>query len=200
VCTKLVKNFSDQDQKEKCGAACGQNDEIPIHARTDMPHIRLMTPQDISAVLRVQAECYSIGMNEGEQIIRARLVASPDTSWIVEDDADVLGYLVAYRSVLGKITPLGELFDIPAAPDALYLHDLAIGSRGAGRGLSTQLLQTAWNMALAEGLRHSALVSVQNSLAYWQKLGYGIFGELQAEQGDRLLSYEGPSYYLIKRL
>jgi predicted N-acetyltransferase YhbS len=159
-----------------------------------------MIQQDIAAVLQIQTECYPIGINESEQAIRRRLDVSPDSSWVVTDAHGALGYLVAYRSSLGKITPLGGAFDIPTAPTALYLHDLAICTRDKGTDLGATLVETAWRMARTEGLRYSSLVSVQNSLGYWSKLGYEVCDDLHTAQIDALMTYETESFYMVKQL
>ena len=58
------------------------------------------------------------------------------------------------------------------APDTLYLHDMAVLPGMAGQGLARRLLQPLWEQAAAQGLRQSALVSVQGSEGYWQRHGY----------------------------
>lgn len=167
---------------------------------TGMPLIRTMLEADIPAILDVQAACYSPDMNEDAQLICDRLAASPDTAWVAETDVGVVGYLVAYRSILGKVTPLGAAFDIPVAPDSLYLHDLAISPRGKGADTGRHLLRTAWAMAQAEGLRYSSLVSVQDSLAYWRRFDYAVFEDLRADHLAHLMTYAQPAHYMLRHL
>ena len=159
-----------------------------------------MQESDIAAVLRVQSECYGISMNESEQTLRSRLAVAPDSSWLAEDAHGVPAYLVAYRSMLGKVTALGGLFGIAAQVDCLYLHDLAVCQRAKGQGLGPWLVRHAWKMALAEGLQHSALVSVQDTQSFWRKLGYADFDDLQPDEHERLTTYGSPCQYMARRL
>lgn len=165
-----------------------------------MQQLRNILSGDITAILRIQAECYAQGMNEDAQVIQARISASPDSGWLVEDAAGPMAYLFAYRSVIGKITPLGGVFDVPAIPTTLYLHDLAVGTRGQRAGLGLRLLEAAWALARAEGLTHSALVSVQGSADYWRRAGYEVVSALTDAQRSMLSTYPPASCYMLKKL
>ena len=70
----------------------------------------------------------------------------------------------------------------------------------AGQGLALALLQPLWAQARAEGLRHSALVSVQGSQAYWQRQGYVLHPLPGAAQQARLASYGGAAVYMVRDL
>ena len=159
-----------------------------------------MMPDDVRAVLAVQAECYVSALIEDASSIRARLAASPDSAWVVEDDAGVCADLVAYRSTVGKVTPLGGAFDVADVPATLYLHDLAVARRARGRGVAQALLRLAGALARAEGLAHSSLVAVQASREFWQRHGYAVVSELDPRQFANLESYGGQAYYMVKRL
>lgn len=165
-----------------------------------MNKIRRMNPDDISAVLRIQGECYPPSMNEEATTILGRLEAAPDTAWVAEDGDGVAAYLVAYRSILGTVTPLGSSFFLPAVANCLYLHDLAVSRRARGTGTAMALVSLACDMAQAEGLPYSALVSVQASKAFWTKLGYTPIDELEAAQINNLASYDPPQCYMVRPL
>jgi ribosomal protein S18 acetylase RimI-like enzyme len=162
--------------------------------------IRPMHERDVPAILAIQSECYEYLIQEDEATIRARFHTSPNTAWVAEDVHGVCAYLVAYRSRVGKVTPLGGHFEIPSAPDSLYLHDLAIAGRGKGSGLGAALIHCAWEQARSEGLNYSALVSVQNSHAFWRRHGYRDFANLDAAESANLQSYAGHAWYMVKDL
>ena len=159
-----------------------------------------MMPDDVRAVLAIQAECYLPALIEDESSVRARLDVSPDTAWLAEDEAGVCAYLVAYRSLVGKVTPLGGAFDVAVVPGTLYLHDLAVARRARGRGVAQALVGLAGEQARAEGLAHSSLVAVQASREFWQKHGYAVVSELEPRELANLESYGGQGDYMVKRL
>lgn len=161
--------------------------------------IRLMQEQDVSAVLAIQLEAYSPDLFESETVIRARLASAPQHAWVAEDDEGVCAYLFAYHSHVGKVTPLDGDFCIPAQPDCLYLHDLAVARRAAGRRIGPALVREALGQARQQRLRFSALVSVQESSAFWNRMGY-TEQQPNPEHAEHLFSYQVPATYMVRSL
>lgn len=155
-----------------------------------------MAASDLDAVLAVQAACYPPAMQEAADVVLARLAASPETVLVARDAAGVCAYLFAYPSRLGKVTPLGGAFDVPAGADTLYLHDLAVAPRAAGQGLARALVARLLLGATGRGWAHSALVSVQDSRAFWESLGYARAAGDEAA----LATYPGTALYMARTL
>src|SRR5690606_36415707 len=99
-----------------------------------------------------------------------------------------------------KVTPLHGDFDAVPAPDTLYLHDMAVLPACAGRGLARALLARLLPRARAAGLRHTALVSVQGSQAYWARQGYALHPVQDAAQRRHLDSYGAGAVYMAQAL
>lgn len=159
-----------------------------------------MDHADVADVLDIQRQCYPAHLLEDETTIRIRLDSAPNSAWVAEDKNGASAYLVGYRSVVGNITPLSSPFDIPAQTDSLYLHDLAVGNSAQGLGLGPRLVGFAWEKARAEGLKYSALVSVQDSLKFWKRLGYDVMEDIHPSQTASLHSYGQESWYMVKQL
>lgn len=159
-----------------------------------------MQLRDIADVIRIQAEAYVDEILETDEVIRARFAQVPDTSWVVERAGEVCGYLVGYQSSLGEVTPWGSEFQHKSQSTALYLHDLAISKSAAGFGLGALLVKHALTDARERNLRAAALVSVQNSQSFWQKLGFNESTQLDEIQQRNLASYHGPAIYMTREL
>jgi ribosomal protein S18 acetylase RimI-like enzyme len=161
---------------------------------------RAMELRDIDAVIRIQAEAYVDEILEEDEVIIARFKQAPDTSWVVERDGDVCGYLVGYLSTVGEVTPWGFEFTHKSAANTLYLHDLAISKSAAGLGLGPQLVRYAIEQAKCRSLTDAALVSVQNSKTFWERLGFNEYVDLHKTQLENLASYAGPAFYMMRSL
>ncbi|MBR0565035.1 GNAT family N-acetyltransferase [Azoarcus sp. L1K30] len=158
---------------------------------------RRMVADDLDAVMAVQLEAYDAGFIEGRDVLAQRLAAAPETAWVASDAVGVCGYLVAYPSQRGKVTALGRGFSVATAPDCLYLHDLAVSARASGRGVGPELVRLAHAFALSAQLAWSALVSVQDSRAFWKRLGY-VEDPPSADELAKLDAYPGDARYMAR--
>ena len=70
----------------------------------------------------------------------------------------------------------------------------------AGQGLAQALLKSVWDHAAAQGLRHTALVSVQGSQTYWERHGYAQQPLGDAAQRERLASYGAGAVYMARAM
>lgn len=161
---------------------------------------RPLQARDLPGLLAVQQACYGAAFVEGAEVFARRLASPSHRSLVLERGGRVAAYLVAYASRLGHITPLHGDFQLHAAPDTLYLHDMAVLPQCAGQGLSGALLAQALAQARAEGLRHTALVSVQDSQGYWARHGYAAHPVPAAAQRAHLASYGAGASYLVRTL
>ncbi len=161
---------------------------------------RTMQWQDLADVIRIQAEAYIDEILETDEVIQARFEQTPDTSWVVEREGIVCGYLVGYHSTMGDVTPWGAEFEHKPNANTLYLHDLAISSSAKGFGLGPLVVNHALAEARARQFGHVALVSVQNSKNFWEKQGFIAFDDLLQIQQQNLDTYSGPAFYMVRTL
>ena len=161
---------------------------------------RAMQLRDLADVIRIQAEAYIDEILETDAVIYARFAQTADTSWVVERAGEVCGYLIGYQSALGEVSPWGSEFAHKPDSTALYLHDLAISKSAAGCGLGPLLVNHALQEARQRELRAAALVSVQNSQSFWQKLGFDVCTLLDEFQQSNLATYSGPAIYMTREL
>lgn len=162
--------------------------------------LRKMHLRDIPAVHAIQAQAYAPEVLESEQVMRDRLSANADHAWVAEDRDGLCGYLFAYPSRVGKVTPLDGCFEPHPQADCLYLHDLAVATRANGRGIGPALVERNLKQARRHKLRFSALVSVQQSERFWSRLGYREHAELERPQARNLASYRIPAVYMVRPL
>lgn len=162
--------------------------------------LRLMHADDLPEIMDIQLEVYSDALQETPEIIAQRLAQVPDLSLVAEDPQGICGYLFSYRSERGTITPLDGVFVEPAQSDCLYLHDLAVAPRALKRGIGPSLVKHKLQMARQAGLQHCSLVSVQDSAAFWQRLGFQTQAVTHPQQSTALASYGVPAVYMQKTL
>lgn len=165
-----------------------------------MHSLRLMHANDLPEIMDIQLEVYSDALQETPEIIAQRLAQVPDLALVAEDKQGICGYLFSYRSQRGAITPLDGLFIEPEHSDCLYLHDLAVAPRALKRGIGPNLVKHKLHIARQAGLQHCSLVSVQESAAFWQHLGFQTQNPSNQDQVNALASYGVPAVYMQRRL
>ena len=159
-----------------------------------------MQRADLPAILAIQDECYPEEMCEDAAVVQQRLAVAGEHAWVAKDDAGACAYLFGYLSQVGKVTRLGAGFEQSAQPDCLYLHDLAVSPRAKGLGLGPWLVVHALESARARKLGSSALVSVQQSRVFWERLGYRVHDDLGEAELRDLATYASPAWYMVKPL
>ncbi len=163
--------------------------------------LRPIHSMDLAAVMRIQAEAYADDILESLDVMQARLEAVTDSAWVVECNGDIYAYLLAYWSLAGQVTPWGKAFSHQHNADTFYLHDLAIGERARGVRLGPWLVQQVLAQLQAEGrLRYAALVSVQGTQGFWEKLGFVAVNDLPEAQQRHLHTYNTPAIYMQRSL
>ena len=162
--------------------------------------LRPMAAPDLPTVLDIQRACYGEGFLEEAATLHQRLQGPGKLSCVAERSGVVCAYLAAYRSRPGKLTPLHGDFDTVVQPDTLYLHDLAVAPQALGQGLAQRLVSHLWARAAEEGLRYSALVSVQGSQVFWERLGYRAQALDDPAQQQDLATYGVGACYMLTRL
>ncbi|ART49794.1 GNAT family N-acetyltransferase [Acidovorax carolinensis] len=170
----------------------------PPVSRKSPVRLRALAHHDLADLLAVQLACYGPGFVESAAVFARRLASPANCSLVLERNGKICAYLAAYRSALGKVTPLhGDFEPVPQA-DTLYLHDMAVLPAFAGQGMAQALLQSLWDEAAVQGLRHTALVSVQGSQTYWERHGYAPRPLGDAPQRERLASYGAGAVYMAR--
>jgi ribosomal protein S18 acetylase RimI-like enzyme len=162
--------------------------------------LRPLRADDVDALLRIQAQCYGADFGEPREVFLQRLQSPLHCSWAAVQASTMVGYLAAYWSRPGAITPLHGGFASYADATVLYLHDMAVSPAVAGQGVARALLQAARTLARERGIRHTALVSVQGSQAYWERQGYAAVAVVDAAQQQHLASYGGGATYMVGKV
>ena len=125
-----------------------------------------------SEILKIQAEAYSQIEPESVDVLQSKWLRSPETCFVYEKAGEVVGYLLAHA--WNRETPPKLYETLPSGTEGLilFLHDLAISNAAAGDGLGKKMVSHLFNIAKEAGFKQIRLVSVQDSVAFWEKQGF----------------------------
>lgn len=149
--------------------------------------VRVLTLADVASIDRVQATAYEPRYHESRDSFVAKLAAGDGVCFGVDDtNGDLVAYLVALPCEPGFVMPLD------AAPigtvslteaTCLYVHDLAVAAGHRGHRLGDILWEALCAAARDLGICRVELVSVQNSVSWWEARGFTDAGSAEGGYG-----------------
>ena len=139
-------------------------------------------------ILKIQAEAYSEIEPESLEVLQSKWQQSPDCCFAYleekseQEEKSILGYLLAHAWHSETPPKLYQHLPEGSRGSTLFLHDLALSKRAAGRGMGSQMVKHLLDTAISCGFQKALLVSVQDSVAFWQKHGFDEVTNQQASE------------------
>lgn len=132
-----------------------------------------MTPSDLPSVAAIERESHNPLPPEGEAVFADRLAAFPSGCFAVGPEGAPEGYAIAHPWRLGTVPALGlDRLVLPASPDCLWLHDVALRPQCRGSGLIIALLVLLDGLSRAHRLPALALTAVHGTEVLWARHGF----------------------------
>ncbi len=157
---------------------------------------RPMRHSDLMAVVHL-ADVLHPDARERPEVFAEKFSLFPAGCFALERGGAVLGYAISHPWLEKDVPPLDAFLErLPAAPNCLFLHDVAIASEGRGQGAAATLVGLLSRLARRQRLALLALVSIYGSDALWGRLG---FTPVRSEGiSARLASYGGAAVYMTR--
>ena len=151
-----------------------------------------MREADLPAVSAIAAAVHP-GYPESDAVFAERLRLAPETCLLLEVAGEAAGYVLAHPWYRGRPPALDTLIGaLPAAPEALYLHDIALLPAARGTGAGKEAVR---RIAACAGGLPLALVAVGGASGFWEGQGFrrardGAFDALPPGYGPDALYME----------
>ncbi|GLK49420.1 acetyltransferase [Brevundimonas intermedia] len=158
-----------------------------------------MRPADIDAVVEVARLSFPDHF-EDRACFQNRLALYPRGCFVLADgDAPAKGYLIAYPWRADSAPPLNTVIEgLPADPDLIYLHDLAVHPQARGGGVTRAVIERLADQAAEDGWPAVALVAVNDAVDFWSRHG---FAERETPgMAAKLASYGSDARYMMRDL
>jgi GNAT superfamily N-acetyltransferase len=153
---------------------------------------RQATLADLERIAAIGLEVHP-SLPERPVVMAAKFRLFPAGCRVLERAGAVLGYAIAHPWRLGDTPALDRVLRrLPAAADALFLHDVAVLPAARGEGAAAVLLGILVGLARGSGLGSLALVAVYGTEAMWARHGF------EAAPCAALAGYGAASYMAQK--
>ena len=134
-----------------------------------MPEWREMRSGDLPAVSRIAAVVHP-AHPESDTVFAERLALFPAGCLVLEGAGEVIGYAIAHPWWQGRAVALDSLLGaLPAAPELIYLHDLALLPAARGFGAGAAAVRRLAELAAGRPL---ALVALDGTEGFWRAQGF----------------------------
>jgi ribosomal protein S18 acetylase RimI-like enzyme len=165
---------------------------------TDKPVWRPLRPADLDGLCRLAGEAHP-GLPERREVFEEKLRLFPPGCFALETRGALAGYAISHPWRLYDIPPLDAFMEnLPAAPDCLYLHDVAVAPAARGGGAAARMLERLSELARMKGFGVIALTAISGSEGLWRAMGF----ETSRDEGlaNKLQSYGPGATYMVRRL
>lgn len=134
--------------------------------------IRGFARSDLAHALAIQSQVYPAFLVESAASFSSRLDATMPYCLVASLNGQLVGYMLAHGWQRHAPPPLGTPLDEISSADILFIHDLAVGTAGRGLGIGRRLVESAYDLAVHDGLRSAELVAVEGAADFWQAMGF----------------------------
>jgi GNAT superfamily N-acetyltransferase len=160
--------------------------------------LRPMAPQDLPAVLALQATGYPPALHDSADAFLSRMALAAELNLTAWREGELAGYLVSHPWAAGSPPPVDAVLD-PATPaDCWYVHDLSVAQAARGLGLGKILLAAGREAAMARRLTRSELIAVDGAAPFWRRQGWAAPAAIAPDLALKVAGY-GPSAVFMTR-
>lgn len=160
--------------------------------------LRPMAPQDLPAVLDLQARGYPPALHDSDAAFLSRMALAPALNLTVWRGDALAGYLVSHPWAAGDPPPVDAVLDPMTPAECWYVHDLSVAQAAQGLGLARMLLAAGRDAALDLGLTRSELIAVEGAAPFWRRQGWGEPAAIAPSLALKVSGY-GPAAVFMTR-
>lgn len=159
---------------------------------------RRAVPSDLAAI-SCMADQVHVDLPERPEVFAEKMRLFPEGCFVLAWGHDTAGYALSHPWKLCSIPPLDDFLGrLPAGCECLFVHDVVLLAEARGRKAGAALVEVTASLARSQGLRFLALVSVYDTYAIWERLGFTAMSD--PALADKLASYGDTARYMVRAL
>ena len=152
-----------------------------------------LTKKHLAEVKSVSNLCFQTVYQEEKFVYESIVEVFPDGAYGAFCDGKLVGYIFFHPYRHSEAKPLNSMLTLNGDENCMYLHEIAVLPEYRSYHIPTRLLSVFDNVSQTHNLTNQSLVSVQNSVGFWEKKGFSVVSEI-CEGGYK------DSYYMEKQL
>lgn len=162
------------------------------------PKWRATTRADLYVIQEIADEIH-IDLPERLDVFAEKFTLFPEGCFVLMQNKRVVGYSFSHPWLLKDAPPLDAFLEcLPASPECLFIHDVAVRQQARGYGAAGALIELIASLAEKQGIPCLALVSVYNTYTLWERFGFKLVNDDALTDNQK--SYGDTARYMIRRL
>ncbi len=134
--------------------------------------IKPITPDLYRSVYDLQNEVHAEYLRESMTVLTSKVYASPSTCFAVQDDGELIGYILALPYPSGEIPLLEESVDKIDERYNMFIHDCVVSPLRRKSGVAAKMIHAVESIARDRGYVIVSLVAVRNASLFWSRHGW----------------------------
>jgi GNAT superfamily N-acetyltransferase len=106
--------------------------------------------------------------------------------FVLDSEVKIYGYCFSHPWIIGPPPALDTLIGaLPDAPDAYFIHDIALDQPARGRNLTSMLVPSLIDVARSILVDRMMLVAVSGSAPFWTRMGFRTMADEAVQAAAR---------------
>ena len=138
----------------------------------------LLSEKHLIDAKNVSNICFLKAYQEDISVYQTIMEVFPDGGWGAFCDNQLVGYIFFHPYKYPAIKPLNSTLELNGNENCMYLHEIAVLPEYRAHNISACLLNIYDKASQLHKLTLQSLVSVQNSIGFWEKKGFSVVIEI----------------------
>jgi len=131
-------------------------------------------------------------------VFQAKLGLFPSGCKIVDVDSESVAFLISHPWTYENPPELNsEEFGLPTCPDVFFIHSVTVMKAYQKRGIGSALAKAAIGLGQSHGFSRLTLISVQDSISFWERLGFKRVERLPQSVWRVLAGYGDSAKFMV---
>ncbi len=136
---------------------------------------------------------------ERAEILAEKIALCPEGCGVLASGGRIVGYGISHPWRVGEVPALDTFLDaLPAEPDCMFIHDVAIQPEARRQGAMQRFVAQVSRVARDRALARLALVSVYGTVPFWERCGFRVAALPQP--ATSFAGYGNTARYMVSEL
>ena len=142
-------------------------------------YISELSKTHLPEMMIIQHTCFEEIYREEEFVYETLIDVFPQGALGAFCDDKLIGYIFFHPYYYQTAKPLNSALKLTGDEDCMYLHEITVLPQYRSHGIPSRLIKEFYKVSEQYQMKYQSLVSVQNSIGFWEKKGFSVIREIE---------------------